>query len=453
MINEEKTKVLFAEADSDFADVLLSFLTLPLGTIIRVMNKHYQDKAPPVIGSLTSLYKGLGNLNKAYFWSEGGKQMLLNPRSSFEPECRKLKLNVDDTQPISYYRCGDKDCNRERTPSISMYHDTVKCDCVLGSKPETENENNIDGGVFTKKHVSFLITDDLRVAPVVPGSIMQTLIKLGNIAVTCGAELRTVTLGFNDIMDLLRGSLLSTTPLTDLILHKSCSNHERRGSNVVTGDLVHQTAQKSSSDSKRMIVKAILRKSDNKLMCALANEDFVDFLFSLLVIPLGGVECLLGGKTPLKNIDNLYSSIAKDKYLSTPDMKNRLMKPELPPNYLSKNQIFSLEEQMTPKVYYFESVTTPDSTTTLETGSWMHFKDPKGTFTLANDLTVTRVDSVFSALNRLNINWSDIRELELHIGLEEALNILERSLTSTSALSDALINPTMRIATGVHAIV
>ena len=33
MINRQKTKVLFAEVDSLFADILLSFLTLPLGRI------------------------------------------------------------------------------------------------------------------------------------------------------------------------------------------------------------------------------------------------------------------------------------------------------------------------------------------------------------------------------------------------------------------------------------
>lgn len=35
LINKQKTKVLFAEAESDFSDVLLSFLTLPLGKIVN----------------------------------------------------------------------------------------------------------------------------------------------------------------------------------------------------------------------------------------------------------------------------------------------------------------------------------------------------------------------------------------------------------------------------------
>ncbi|KAK6134779.1 hypothetical protein DH2020_031449 [Rehmannia glutinosa] len=66
MINKQKSKVLFAEAGSDFVDVLLSFLTLPLGRIVMVLNDHYGDKTP-AIGSLTTLYKGLSNLDDVHF--------------------------------------------------------------------------------------------------------------------------------------------------------------------------------------------------------------------------------------------------------------------------------------------------------------------------------------------------------------------------------------------------
>ncbi|KAL8474335.1 hypothetical protein ACS0TY_030974 [Phlomoides rotata] len=57
MVNKEKTKVLFAEADCDFASVLISFLLLPLGRIVKLLEKHYGDKSP-AFGSITSLYKG-----------------------------------------------------------------------------------------------------------------------------------------------------------------------------------------------------------------------------------------------------------------------------------------------------------------------------------------------------------------------------------------------------------
>lgn len=59
MINKERTKVLFAFVDSDFADVLLSFLALPLGVILKLLADHCGEQAPK-IGSLklfTMAYK------------------------------------------------------------------------------------------------------------------------------------------------------------------------------------------------------------------------------------------------------------------------------------------------------------------------------------------------------------------------------------------------------------
>lgn len=106
MMNEHNTTVVFAEAGSDFADVLISFLTTPLGSIVRKLNKHYggADEAP-VIGSVSSLYNGLANLNTDHFWTEYGKHIILNPRSSFEAECCKLKLDVSESKQPQYSHC------------------------------------------------------------------------------------------------------------------------------------------------------------------------------------------------------------------------------------------------------------------------------------------------------------------------------------------------------------
>lgn len=47
-VDKEKKKVLFAESDKDFVDVLFSWLTLPLGTIVRLLSKQSQ------VGLITS---------------------------------------------------------------------------------------------------------------------------------------------------------------------------------------------------------------------------------------------------------------------------------------------------------------------------------------------------------------------------------------------------------------
>ncbi|XP_028555287.1 uncharacterized protein LOC110102472, partial [Dendrobium catenatum] len=53
---KEQKRVVFVEAGSDFIDVLFSFLTLPLGSIIRLLGKQTD------LGSLDSLYKKNNNV-------------------------------------------------------------------------------------------------------------------------------------------------------------------------------------------------------------------------------------------------------------------------------------------------------------------------------------------------------------------------------------------------------
>ena len=124
MINKEKTKVLFVEASSHFTDILLSFLTLPLGRIIKVLHKHYGDETATV-GSLNSLYRSLANLDSPHFVTEGAKQNLHNPTSSFEDGIKQLKLDITDSPPNEYYKCTYSNCCY-RFRRVSMCYDNVE---------------------------------------------------------------------------------------------------------------------------------------------------------------------------------------------------------------------------------------------------------------------------------------------------------------------------------------
>lgn len=162
MINKERNKVLFAEADSQFVDILLSFLTLPLGRIVRILEKEYGDEAP-TIGSLSSLYSSLEDLDSASFVTEDAKNTLLNPT-------RRLELDVADYQQAEYFCCPCSDHYRFR--SVSMYYDNVNrcrgCGRNIMRKEvayeRTEAVSSTDG-VFTMSKTSFLISDDLQIFP------------------------------------------------------------------------------------------------------------------------------------------------------------------------------------------------------------------------------------------------------------------------------------------------
>ncbi|KAL3635471.1 hypothetical protein CASFOL_020018 [Castilleja foliolosa] len=458
MINKQKTKVLYAEADSEFADVFLSFLTLPLGTIVRVLQKH--DPAL-MLGSITTLYKkSLQSLDFVHFQTEVCKQMLLNPRSSSEVARHKLKFNVDDTdQPTKYFKCASRDCSFFKNPYVSMYHGiSIVCDCwksmlrkeILLTDSIDQGADDGASGVFTKGTVHFIISDDLQILPSGMGNVIRLISNMG-ITDTDVAELMDVTFGFKEIMDLLKGALFSDTPLTDIVLNKG--QVKSFAVKYEMGTLVPPIVK--SATTKEMVVKAIIQKSTNKLLYVEGDDNFVEFLFSLFTIPLGGIGHLLGGSTGLKNIDNLYRSLGDingDMYLKSQATKAMLLNPKLPFGFTSNTQFLPLTEEIPPTLYFnhsTERLFPQDNPKKCRTS--VVFKSPKdpgnyikgpAMYMVTDDLVVTPLctASGISILNHLRVPLSDVSEQELKIGLEEALRILRASLNSTHCLSDGLIN-------------
>ncbi|KAG6419577.1 hypothetical protein SASPL_121799 [Salvia splendens] len=382
VINKEKKKVLFAEAGSDFTDVLLSFLLLPLGTTVEVLEKHYGDKAP-VVGSLNTLYKGASNLDVVHFHGQYYKNCVIKS-THFESELCKLRLNIRGTQPTS-------------STSSESYE-----------------------GVFTNGAASFIITDDLRVLPNVAGSIIETLSILGIAAEDMDdMETRNVTFGMNEIIGLLKESFVSSSLLTALIFPGT------HGTQMIVATeehvLLHQIDQKADVPNiENMKLKVMLQKSTNRLLFAQADYDFINSLFATLVISLGRVEWYMGSDTGLKNIDNLHKSVVDhfhDKHLKYSCTKDSLIKPKS-----SESTCFNKSE------YGFMHLT--------YVRAWTMYM-------VSDDLAVAPLGltSGLSVINELKISLSDIKEVELQVGLEEVLSILKAALTSTTALTDGLIKP------------
>ncbi|KAL6570667.1 hypothetical protein OROGR_000217 [Orobanche gracilis] len=456
VINRQNPKVLFAEADSVFADVLLSFLSLPLGTIVRLLQKHYGDEAP-VIGSLTTLSNGLSDLDISNFWNEGRKRMLLNPISSFYDD--------DTDRATKYFCCEDWDCVFSKKTNMSMYYGIGRCDCRRplirevpmrnASRNDGGGDDDDDDGFFVVRGTTFITSDDLLIMPNAAGSVIRILGDLGINDADWG-EMKDVTFGFNEIMDLLKCSLLSRTPLTDIVLNKGQITF---ATPTESGLLLPKVERKKTHDSDTMILRVMIQKSTNSLLFAQVEEDFIDVLFSLLIIPLGGVECLLDGNTCLKNIDNLYKSVkdlSNDKYLDADKALYSLIDPKVPHGYISDNQILPIEEEEGPrKVYYYRGSGPHDDFVSLshdmggscvkvispkfQKGQNSYVKGPR-MYVVNDDLSVkpSCMASYLSNLNGLKIPISDVNELVLHVGLEETLSILKASLSSNSALSNGL---------------
>ncbi|CAN1269369.1 hypothetical protein LINPERPRIM_LOCUS13555 [Linum perenne] len=74
LIDKKSNKVLFAEAGKEFVDFLFSILSLPLGTVIRLLSKDQ------MVGCLGNLYQSIEELGDTFIQQSTSKDIVLNPK-------------------------------------------------------------------------------------------------------------------------------------------------------------------------------------------------------------------------------------------------------------------------------------------------------------------------------------------------------------------------------------
>ncbi|KAI3750871.1 hypothetical protein L2E82_21748 [Cichorium intybus] len=154
-VDKEKKKVIFGEAEEDFVDILFSFMTLPLGTIAKLLSKHADS-----VGSLTSLYESAVSL------------------SDFLPKVTANYLRVTDFLPI--------------------YEE--------GTCP----------GHFLKEQAPFIIFKDLL--EIIASPSIATFLKFNTLGVPVDdMEVVEMSFGEHEALLLLKASLTSTSALTEIV--------------------------------------------------------------------------------------------------------------------------------------------------------------------------------------------------------------------------------------------
>jgi hypothetical protein len=192
LIDKKNNKVVAVEATKDFVDTLFSFLSLPLATIIRLLTTNNdqqqqqssESSSSPFLGNIKNLYQSVQTLTPNDVWNNPVcKQMLLNPKNPCESLCKKLFLNIDDTEISSKFFVCDS-CNKFTT--------FQNLDCTCG-KPTNRQPKNLDSegqvnsgsvdalnGVFVRENGAlFLVFDDLKIVPSSLMSSAEYLIELG----------------------------------------------------------------------------------------------------------------------------------------------------------------------------------------------------------------------------------------------------------------------------------
>jgi hypothetical protein len=177
VVDEKSNKVIFAEAGKDFVDVLFSFLTFPLGTITRLIQKD-SNIGPVTFGCLNNLYQSVVDLDKKCLENETDKEMLLQPSNSLEDYCSFLKLNIDDTKPLKYYICSKSRFPCDYSDVLSTSKTCIHC--LIGKTPVVSLGKQFCKG-FVNDGETFFITDDLKVFPEsIPRSAMLQLWFFGS---------------------------------------------------------------------------------------------------------------------------------------------------------------------------------------------------------------------------------------------------------------------------------
>ncbi|CAO2193693.1 unnamed protein product [Urochloa humidicola] len=230
LIDRKAQRVLFAEASKEVVDFLFSFLVLPLATAVKLVGK---DGAP---GSVGNLYGSVEKLDSTYIQPGATKDTLLRPAVLSSPDgATLLRLSPPPAppcgsgrQPISrsvMYRCTsivNSSCRTYITDAYGKACPTCgnRMAAVAQYLPPAPAVGGQTAGAaegFVQGVVTYMVMDDLMVTPM---SAISSFLLLNAFAVTDLAALqeKTVQLGYNEGLEILRASLQSKTVLTDVFL-------------------------------------------------------------------------------------------------------------------------------------------------------------------------------------------------------------------------------------------
>ncbi|XP_050235956.1 uncharacterized protein LOC126685995 [Mercurialis annua] len=466
-VDKEKNRVIFVESDGDFVDVLFTFLTMPMGEIVKLMRKYQQTKT---VGCMDNLYASIENLDSKCFSNETCRKMLLNPANGAATQCKKLKPQINDTKTFEFFSCE----NFSRCRLVSQYEGTI-CDCGKGMCLYAQFDNDICGsqkdGGFVKRLTRVMISDELQVMPLSTASAFSFLSKLGVIDGNAIAG-RTFDIGsIHKVVNLLKSSLVSETSLTEILLKPNeIPEISKKTSKLYSFSLKTKSGdQYTSKGNDKIRIKLMLSKSNKKVCYAEAGEDFVDLLFSFLTVPLGYILKEMNGAVSNGCIHHLYNSIAcldVETYFKSDYHKEILLSPKVAPNLGYENQLLRVEEAVHPEyhsVYSRNKLRFSIDKLSIHNDP-VHVKDPKlsdkvaktsggfvmmgpAMFTVTDDLIVTPISIVsgVSILSKLKVPFTDLEDRSVYVGTKEAVHLMIASFISESALTDTSVSQILKV--------
>ncbi|XP_021311747.1 uncharacterized protein LOC8059136 [Sorghum bicolor] len=206
LIDRKAQRLLFAEASKDVVDFLCSLLVLPVGAAVKLLGKE------GVAGSVGSLYGSVEGLDYTYIQPGAAKDALLRPAVLCSLDSSSL-LRLLPPQPAAptspnAYGKACPTCGNHMTAAAQYL------------PPAAGGQMPVAG--FVRGVVTYTVMDNLTVMPM---SAISSFTLLNAFAVTDLAALqeKTVQLGYNEGLEILRASLQSKTVLSDVFLGRKGS--------------------------------------------------------------------------------------------------------------------------------------------------------------------------------------------------------------------------------------
>ncbi|KAG0536506.1 hypothetical protein BDA96_03G069500 [Sorghum bicolor] len=225
LVDTKAARVLYAEASKDVVDFLFSLLTLPVGTVVKILGND------AMVGSIGNLYGSVEKLDETYVRSADAKGALLAPAGGYDGG--KLLQLPEAAQPTEFYRCTTRSYN-ECATNLSKVSGTRclsnSCSGTMSLKmiivdssrapvgeaavaAAAQSSGHAAGKGFVQGVVTYTVMDDLKVAPMSTISGI-TLLNIGML------QEKTVKLGYEEGLKILKASLQSKTVFTDVFLVK-----------------------------------------------------------------------------------------------------------------------------------------------------------------------------------------------------------------------------------------
>ncbi|GAV76052.1 DUF674 domain-containing protein [Cephalotus follicularis] len=237
LVDTQCHRVLFAEANKDFVDFLFYILSLPVGTVIRLLAKD------GMVGCLGNLYDSIATLNDSYLQPNQNKDSILKPKAPDSNVNVPLLMlpNGESSTSKKIYKCPNYQRNPEFNSTFGVHEnkfhncrvyvaDDPRSKCpqcknlmsfpavYVVSKVENIISSSEEGG-FVKGVITYMVMDDLVVKPMSTISSIAMLNKF-NIKEVGVLEERVVNVGMDEGLKLLKASLQSKTTLTDVFLQQ-----------------------------------------------------------------------------------------------------------------------------------------------------------------------------------------------------------------------------------------